>query len=1167
MAEKKSPSADATDSFELKTMSTDVESSNKNSQFSLSPPRSRAPSPSIPSRSVLSYIAICTTSCLTMAVIFIILTYTLGHPPITPCSVPPTPESNHPLAFPYKNLPKFMDPKQMETYRQAATYFLKVRNNFQNYLADFDCFMDESSLVHNSQIHLLPLPHSRQMAVTHHNNSAFGPWEGSHQISQCSPAGHTVQLENNSRSPKNSTLVTPWDVATPGNGGTISAASPDSPKHRSKRDTLGNTTLPSSNHTFTRNFERDYETASYAFEKSSVVFTGSTFGHINLDLSFVDLFSHFGAIFTLKERLILQPIVLEQGQAEGQAPSESSSLFSKLIESDLQHLQSEFLDIIAIFSADNFDWAVQELRALATMARGSFLDAQREARGDPDDDNTQFSDLPLANFTRLKFPNTVQAARAVLKRFSASRRAIGAQAYTPAQVKLLNTFDVNWQQFADIDILDYSRNLAQLWDHAGSSGPFLDVSHFLTKPIFPKTPPLPNAPKTPQKRRSRRATANLSLHDLLTRAHDRFPQNSFMKPPNPQTSHLTPSTETLHNLIDRSHERYHNNLETITLHQPVINYIHNASANPTLSRPPRAAALAGASLIVSTIALIVGASTLFGQYSDDELTKINQQIDLISQKQSQVISTINAIGTETTTNSLRIKQLQDYVSKNWDLLSSNKLELSNLCLSFYTSHLAAELRRELARYRSILATAANQRVSPQVMNLEQARLVLADLIKKSHKVGSVPIFDDPTLLYQLRTSLVKRKHGARVILHIPLCNTKSTMNLYRFSSLPIPLTDNPYGIRRASRHPEPVLHIRPPHTLLLENKDLHLSISMDDLQACIAYGKAYFCPKITTLKRADAPTCLYALFHSNFHLASQLCDFEIRQAQSAVMPLSSDYYRVFTPSATTRSANVTCAGGRSEPGSQLKEYSILKVPENCVVEIPGYLLMSKSEIYLDSKVKIHSFETQRQMVRTLNLSAITNYLQLASRRRRSPSLLLEQAMENPVFQKLEPVARVNHAIRHAGLIVGGVAILILAILGYCLYRYYQNYIKPASPAPPQPASQPLLPLQPSVQVNLTGGPDPAAALDSYRQTPPPRYPEVLPPSGATSGFHYSSLTPPHRLHLSGPATTGPPSHSDKPFATPTGLPDQRPLQPPPFRDCHPPLPPATTTPTDARPPQ
>ena len=323
---------------------------------------------------------------------------------------------------------------------------------------------------------------------------------------------------------------------------------------------------------------------------------------------------------------------------------------------------------------------------------------------------------------------------------------------------------------------------------------------------------------------------------------------------------------------------------------------------------------------------------------------------------------------------------------------------------------------------------------------------------------------------------------------------------------------------------------------------------MDDLQSCTSYGKAYFCPKITTLQRADSPSCLYALFHSNFKLASELCRFEIKQAQSAVMRLSDQYYKIFTPGGQTRSANVSCADSRSEPGSQLKEYTIVKIPDRCVLEVPGFLLLSKSEVYLDTTVKIHSFETQRQMVSQLNLSAVNNYLQLQSRYRRSPSLLLQKAIESPMFQKIEPVARVNYVWRHVSLVTGVLAILVLTLTGYCLYRYYQSHIK-ATPQPsPPPASQPLLPLQPSVQVNLAGNPDPAVIHD--RQTPPPRYPEV-PSPGNSPPVHYL----PSQQYLRGLAT--PPSRLDKSFASSSSTMNQCPLRPPPFHDSHPP-PPSTT---------
>jgi hypothetical protein len=203
--------------------------------------------------------------------------------------------------------------------------------------------------------------------------------------------------------------------------------------------------------------------------------------------------------------------------------------------------------------------------------------------------------------------------------------------------------------------------------------------------------------------------------------------------------------------------------------------------------------------------------------------------------------------------------------------------------------------RQMRRAEDTLASLMHRRIAPAtIQNLDLPALG-KQIAAYAQEKGMVPVAKFYSDWLQVEASFIASDNGFDVIIHLPLMEPGSEMDIYRHVHLPIPLS--------AQYH----LSVDSGMEYLAVSSDANLFRAMpaaELLLQCHRVGYLYLCPLGNVVRSAPSnneitagandQTCLWALFTQRYEAARTLCDQTITTRAPMVVQLSPSRFAVYS---------------------------------------------------------------------------------------------------------------------------------------------------------------------------------------------------------------------------------------------------------------------------------
>jgi len=405
------------------------------------------------------------------------------------------------------------------------------------------------------------------------------------------------------------------------------------------------------------------------------------------------------------------------------------------------------------------------------------------------------------------------------------------------------------------------------------------------------------------------------------------------------------------------------------------------------------------SLIFSLAKGILG--TFMGLYTQYQIDKLRSDVDNLRAEHEQLVEVVAE-------NRAAISELSKWVNQlNSTISMLNKIN---------PGIVVAEMNSMYQRIRSALEVAVHtvqqamhRRLAVDLLSPSDLAKIFEDLEQIAVSKGFDLLTTRPSDLLQIETSYVY--DGARfvLLLHVPMTPTDSLLRLLRLRPFPIPFS---------STHS---LLPRVPSALLALSKGknrLMTTIEHSDLVGCHQIGHVYTCDRHGALRKDIKSNCLGALFEQDIPEARKLCDLQLVPRQEAVLQLKGNNFLVYSPAMFT--ARMDCHNGTSSEVYIKREVQKVLIDPGCSLDLKSHQLSSEFSLYLESKVRVITWEKEDISLFGLNEEDVEQTIREAGSR--EGDLMLSDILKTAKNRSRFPAWKIL-----LGLIIG-ISVLGLAVL-------------------------------------------------------------------------------------------------------------------------------------------
>jgi hypothetical protein len=231
--------------------------------------------------------------------------------------------------------------------------------------------------------------------------------------------------------------------------------------------------------------------------------------------------------------------------------------------------------------------------------------------------------------------------------------------------------------------------------------------------------------------------------------------------------------------------------------------------------------------------------------------------------------------------------LQAQVDSLLDQMAVAENSLNAIILNTNLRTKIESYRRKLNIIKDFIKAAMMNKLSPGILPAETVFAMMNHTTETANKLGYRSFIKEPSDLFQLPTSFQFNSTSLEfvVYVHVPLVSPANLMTLYQYVPAPILISPaSPYSLT-----PE----LDNNNLIAYNEDDTFKVVSLNELNACINLGNAYFCKGRSIINRNLDTTCLGALFSGHITEAQENCRFRITKRQENVFQTDINTFRIF----------------------------------------------------------------------------------------------------------------------------------------------------------------------------------------------------------------------------------------------------------------------------------
>ena len=339
-------------------------------------------------------------------------------------------------------------------------------------------------------------------------------------------------------------------------------------------------------------------------------------------------------------------------------------------------------------------------------------------------------------------------------------------------------------------------------------------------------------------------------------------------------------------------------------------------------------------------------NSLFSMLSSSKVNELVKATNSLSSAQQHLVHAIQANSKEIAWNRRNIASLTKTLHSFEKALQNMHIEINVLIAEQYAKSLINSIRHRLALFRQAVTSASNERLAPGLLTSGAANRSLEQITLMAKAKGLEPLINDSQLFYSLPTSFVFSGSVLNIITHVFLAEASQAFNLFAYRSFPIRVGDE---IEVLIEPRKPLLALSASGTPEVKSLGLYIELDEHDIAACYSFNNLLVCPQLVVFRKKTYQTCVFALYYSTHQDVAEKCSVYIRKSEPTSIALKPNKFLAVTNSSTY---SYYCYANKTYlDGFQLKQTSILNVPENCYLDLQEFRLSSQTNLYLSSELK------------------------------------------------------------------------------------------------------------------------------------------------------------------------------------------------------------------------
>jgi hypothetical protein len=336
-------------------------------------------------------------------------------------------------------------------------------------------------------------------------------------------------------------------------------------------------------------------------------------------------------------------------------------------------------------------------------------------------------------------------------------------------------------------------------------------------------------------------------------------------------------------------------------------------------------------------AAVMAVTSIFSLY---EVTMLQRLTDKLQDKQHQQATLLRHQATRI--DLLKIKN--DEISGDMRvLLDAEQNITSNLnTISWLQGQISLvnEFGTDVNRAYEVMQELRRGRVSPLLLDKDEAKKLLARVQAEAKAIGGDPIIDHPEDLYQLPVSVVSNAPFVYdILVHIGV--TKETHRLYRYHPSPIIMRQDGQQV---------ALMIEPQRRLLVHSLNTHQELEENDLNGCQQRQSTYICPGPTAFHTQPRKSCLGSLFAGDLASTRENCPLRQTNITWTAQTLGSDEIAVYFRDRTTL---MTICPGDVRRNIVVQGHQVLNVSSSCSITGLDLRINARSDILIKVPAATH----------------------------------------------------------------------------------------------------------------------------------------------------------------------------------------------------------------------
>jgi hypothetical protein len=321
---------------------------------------------------------------------------------------------------------------------------------------------------------------------------------------------------------------------------------------------------------------------------------------------------------------------------------------------------------------------------------------------------------------------------------------------------------------------------------------------------------------------------------------------------------------------------------------------------------------------------LLGAVVVNGLITQGEMAKLASDARTAKRRQEQIVTWIEEDETTIRRNADRLEDVKTIMEKEIDMISV-------LILGNIVDMVLEDFHYDISLAESVIQAAVNKKMSPRLLNSSMAMEKLKEMEEYAELHGHGLLVDSVTQLMQLEVGFVLGGRKIQLIIHVPMAQNKFVLNLKKYLSMPIRLTDDAMAM---VTDPDGAVYLG---WSITEN--FYVTLTPDQLRSCDEISGNFVCKNLNILRRKESRSCLIALYESYPEEYLELCEIHVARSNLNIVQLTHNEFAIFSIHEETYA--VICPAKKSEEKKKFKDSIVIQVEAGCYVTLGNYRLISR----------------------------------------------------------------------------------------------------------------------------------------------------------------------------------------------------------------------------------